>query len=220
MKFNKILVIISHPDDEVLGCAGFIKKLTNEGKEVNILYLNDGCNIRPNFDKLELAKQMTDVCQLLGVANCYAENYRTAEFERYPQNRVNNTVSDYVKRLQPDTILTHDAYDLHKDHRITHEAVMVASRFKKGSTVKNLLTFPVISSSDISPKWKFAPNYYVDISDTLQTKMDAMKLYVTEYSEMMHNRGDDAISTWARFFGLQSNMMHAEAFTIIRGSYD
>lgn len=220
MQIKNALVVIAHPDDEVLGCAGLIRKLSSEGKQVSLMFLNNGCNLREDFDPANIKSQINAVADLLGASNVVVSNFETAEFEKYSQNSFNNEVATVVKMFEIDTIITHDSNDLHKDHRIVNEAAMVAGRFKSGSKVKNILTFPVISSSDISPTWKFAPNLYVDIADHLQTKKDAMKLYRTEYNEMVVNRGDDAIETWARFFGLQSNHTYAEAYRIIRATYD
>lgn len=220
MKIEKVAVVVAHPDDEVLGCYGFIKKLIAGGKQVFILYLNSGCDLREDYDKVEIRNQIKNVCAGIGVTEFAIGDYETAAFEKYPQAQFNSLVNTYLKKWGIDTVLTHDVYDLHKDHRIVHEAVMVASRFKPDSTVKNVITFPVISSSDISPKWKFAPNFYVDVSEHIQGKVETMKLYRTEYREMTKHRGEDGIKIWGKFFGLQSNYEYAEAYTIIRACYE
>ena len=43
---NSVLVVAAHPDDEVLGCGGTIKKITKMGIKVNIMFLSDGVSSR------------------------------------------------------------------------------------------------------------------------------------------------------------------------------
>jgi hypothetical protein len=97
---------------------------------------------------------------------------------------------------------------------------MVACRFRDGSKVKNVLTFPVISSSDINPNWGFKPALYVEgNSYFLSNKEKAMQMYKTEYATMSRHRGE-GIAIWAKFFGLQVNAPYAEPFKVVRCKAD
>lgn len=132
MKIERILVVCSHPDDEVLGCGGFIAKLKEEGKIVKILYLNNGCTFRENHTNQVIESQIHNVHKVLGVkTEPSIYEFETARFETYLQNEFNDTISKEIKIFNLDTVLTHDDNDLHRDHRIVHEAVMVACRYKE-----------------------------------------------------------------------------------------
>ena len=44
--FNKTLIVAAHPDDEVLGCGGLIKKLTKRNKKIKVIFLAEGSSCR------------------------------------------------------------------------------------------------------------------------------------------------------------------------------
>lgn len=219
MKIQKVLVVVAHPDDEVLGVGGFIAKLASEGKSVHILLMNNGNSFRKDFSASDIERQIVAVSSLLGVG-CSIQMFETSRFSAYAPTTFNGKVEEFIKLLKPDTVITHDENDLHSDHIVVHKAVMVACRYKHGSCVKNVLTFPVISSSDIHPNWQWSANYYVDIEKFIEIKIEAMQLYETEYKELAHHRGENAIRTWAAFYGLHANMKYAEPLKIIRATYE
>jgi len=97
-----------------------------------------------------------------------------------------------------------------------HKAVMIASRFKPSSSVRTLMTFPVISSSEINPSFSFQPNYFVEVDDYIHLKQEAMECYVDELASFKELRGEKGIYGWARFYGMHIGREYAEGYRIIR----
>lgn len=220
MRINKVLVAVAHPDDAVLGCGGFISKLVSEGKQVFVAYCNNGNTFQPDFDASKIQAQIISANDVLGSKAWEIASFKTAMFDTYPQVKINAVVSNWIETIKPDTVLTHCASDLHNDHLVVNKAVMVSCRYKGESSVQNLLTFPVISSSDISPDWGFYPSFYATLAPThLYRKAQAMECYTEELLSMPHNRGNGAIHTWAKYFGFQANCEYAEPFKVIRSVY-
>ncbi len=213
---QRVLVVVAHPDDEVLGCGGTIRKLVDLGADVHVVYMNNGCDLREPFDASVIRKQIEEAAAVLGATisvNCYA----TARFGEYDTLEFNSSIQSVVNELCPDLVMTHDHNDLHQDHRKVHEAVMIACRFKPTSTVKAVWTFPVISSSDISPRWAFEPDVFVSLTDKqLQSKINAMTHYKFELKQMAELRGEVGIKSWATFYGLQSGCKYAEPFRVLK----
>ena len=85
-------------------------------------------------------------------------------------------------------VLTHFGGDVNEDHRLVSRATMVATRPVPGTPVRRVCAFEIPSSTDWAPPVPgsvFAPNLFVDISGTLDTKLTAMKAYTDTYvSEM------------------------------------
>jgi N-acetylglucosamine malate deacetylase 1 len=220
---KKILVIAAHPDDEVLGCGGTIAKLTAEGAEVRVLFLADGVSSRePDSANEELVIRRAaanGACDLLGV--------QKVSFKDFPDNRMDTiALLDVAKVIEaeiasfaPDTIFSHHAGDLNIDHRRIHEATVVACRPQRGFPVKTLLLFEVPSSTewqlpDTAPV--FAPNWFVDISTTLDQKMAALDIYKDEMRDWPHPRSMRAVGHLAHWRGACVGVEAAEAFILGR----
>ena len=83
-------------------------------------------------------------------------------------------------------LVTHHLKDLNVDHIITHQAVITACRPQPGHSVKRILSFEVPSSTE----WQssslgnsFYPNWFENISDTLELKIKALRAYQSEMCE-------------------------------------
>ena len=214
---KRLLVVVAHPDDEVLGCAGLLLENFNKGGDNFVLYLNNGCHYRENFDSKTISEQIDNVAKILKFTPLI-ETLSTGEFDTYPQRKVNDIVSKYIKKYKPSTVVTHISNDLHQDHRVVNTATMIAARYTSKSYVKTILEMPVISSSEINPQFSFCPNLFLDITKYIDAKKQAMQQYVFEVESMKELRGANGIEGWAIFYGMHIGVRYAEAFKLIRGT--
>ncbi len=212
---NDTLVVVAHPDDEVLGCGGYMLENYNRGGRNYVLYLNNGY-IRSNYSSADIESQIQKTAKILQF-NPIIEKLEASLFDTYPQRTVNDLVTQYIKLIKPRTVITHIANDLHQDHRVVNTATMVACRYTNGSSVKNLIEMPVISSSEINPQFSFTPNFFVDITPHIEAKKKAMEQYVFEAEAMKELRGERGIHGWGIFYGMHIGVMYAEAFKLVRG---
>ena len=104
------------------------------------------------------------------------------------------------------------------DHQRVAEATLVACRPQPGHPVKRILQFEVPSSTEWAPGWRrwFEPQYFVDITDTLGAKLDAMACYVEEVRDFPHPRSLEAIQALAQWRGASVGLRAAEAFVCVR----
>jgi len=127
-------------------------------------------------------------------------------------------IENIIGEKQPDTVYTHHGADLNIDHRITHEAVVTATRTVPGSPVKRLYCYETVSSTEWSTPSigsAFAPTRYVDVSDHMEQKLSALACYESEMRPFPHARSLEAIKALATLRGAQSGIMAAEAFSTI-----
>jgi len=224
---NCVLVIAAHPDDEVLGCGGSIAKWSKDGHEVHLLIMAEGVTSRDKHRNREsrkqelsnLAQSVKRAADILGV--------KSVELLDYPDNRMDSvdlldvvkTIETYVKKLKPGVVVTHHSNDLNIDHQIVHQAVITACRPQPGHPVKRILLFEVPSSSEwLSPVicGPFVPNWFEDISDTLELKIKALEIYQSEMREWPHARSIKAVDHLARWRGASVGCEAAEAFMATR----
>jgi len=221
---NSILVIAAHPDDEVLGCGGTLAKLSNEGVSINVAFLGDGVTSRGNSINRNNDLQMRQsaartACDILGVNEVF--------FGDFPDNCMDTVaLLDIVKRVEslietykPDTIFTHHAGDLNIDHQKTHEAVVTACRPIENKKIKTLLFFEVVSSTNWQTPGSgisFNPNWFEDISVSIELKLKALKAYEIELRNWPHSRSIESVEHLARWRGSTVGVEAAEAFILGR----
>ena len=124
-----------------------------------------------------------------------------------------------IAEHRPDTVFTHHVGDVNIDHRRIHEAVVTACRPQQNHPVRTLLCFEVPSSTE----WQvagsapsFAPNYFVDISNTLDRKLAALDAYAAELRNWPHPRSRQGVEHLARWRGATVGVEASEAFMVGR----
>ena len=97
-------------------------------------------------------------------------------------------------------VYTHHGGDLNIDHRLTLQAVMTACRPLPETTVREILCFETLSSTEWSAEAigpTFRPVVFVDISDTLDRKLEALRAYDEEMRRFPHARSYEAVKALA-----------------------
>ena len=226
-KKNTILVVVAHPDDEVFGCSGSMAKWIQAGDDVHVLILAEGATSRDKTsdrdarksELSQLAKSAREAGDILGV--------KTVTLFDFPDNRMDSVdlldvvkeVEQFILKLQPNVVVTHNGGDLNIDHQIVHQAVITACRPQPGHPVKRILSFEVPSSTE----WQaptaenaFCPNWFEDISETMELKLKALCAYKLEMREWPHPRSLKAVEHLARWRGSSIGFEAAEAFMLVR----
>ena len=136
-----------------------------------------------------------------------------------PLLKIIQFIEKHIKVIRPDTIFTHFESDLNVDHQITSKAVITACRPIKKQSVKSILFFEILSSSEwnISIKNKsFKPNYFVDIAKSIKFKIKALKYYKREMRRWPHPRSIEGVKLLSKTRGSSVGLSHAEAFILGR----
>lgn len=224
---KKILVIAAHPDDEVLGCGATMAKHSLKGDKVNVVILSEGITSRDNQhnrekysqELSELAKSAQKANNILGVSSLSLHNFPDNRMDSIDRLDIIKIVEEFLKQYEPEIIYTHHAGDLNIDHRLIHEAVVTACRPVPFYPVKMLLFFEVPSSTEwqmpgLAPY--FTPNWFVNVSDTLNLKLKALEAYSSEMRNWPHARSIPALEYMARWRGASVGVEAAEAFILGR----
>lgn len=230
----RILVVSAHPDDEVIGMGGTLKKLS-KNNQIKVLFLADGITARKqgghrnsaNYEPTDLQKQQMrkeiqvrkahakKALSILGVKDTKFLDLPDNELDIVPFLKIVKEVEKEIQSTKCNVIFTHHHNDLNIDHRFAYEATITAARPLADSSVKSIISFEAISSTDWRQPYSFKPNMFVDISEHLQTKIKAMQHYKNEVRKFPHPRSTRAIEALAVRWGSIYGMKAAEAFEII-----
>lgn len=210
---KKILVIAAHPDDEMLGCGGTIKKFIASGCEVVTVIVAKG---RPS-EQRRINKFSKLANGQLGVKKVIFFNYPNLKLETYPLHTIVDKLSCLMETYEPEVVLTHHQGDINSDHQITSQAVLTAARPLPGKKLREILCFETVGSTEWgAPKSAFRPNFYVDITDTIDAKMKALRHYDVEMRPAPHPRSYEGVRLLAGVRGMTIGVPYGEAFEIVR----
>jgi LmbE family N-acetylglucosaminyl deacetylase len=221
-----ILIVVAHPDDEVLGCGGTIARLAQEGADVFIAILGEGVTsrypVREEAD-LSLVEQMRvksrEAGKIMGARELLLHALPDNRFDTVPLLEVIKIVESSIVLVRPEIIYTHHGGDLNIDHGIVHRAVLTAARPLPASSVREIYSFEAPSSTE----WAFQrmepvfrPNVFVNIARTIDLKLRALSCYGTEMRAFPHPRSPEGLTVIARRWGSVAGCEAAEAFELIR----
>lgn len=219
----KILVIAPHMDDEVLGCGGVVAKHKDKGDKIWVIFVAHRVydhhydEKKNNIEKLHALRSK----EILG--------YDEAIFLDLPDERLDGSVQDiiillekYVYEIKPDVVYIPFRGDNHQDHRGVFDAARVVLRSLATPFINNIYMYEVPSSTDQSPpliETPFLPNYYADITEYMDKKIEAFKCYKTEERRYPHPRSEEALKVLAQKRGIEISFEYAEAFMILRNKW-
>lgn len=213
----KVLVIASHPDDEVLGCGGTIAKHTKIGNEVYLCIVTKA--YAPEWSEEFLKnrpKEIEKSNKILGIKKTHFLDFPTVKLDTISQKELISSISKVVSEVKPSVVYVPHKGDLNKDHRLVFEASLVATR-PINHKIKRVLSYETLSETEWGQQIEsFIPNIYVDISETIGQKIEAMKAYESEIKEYPHPRSLELINILARKRGSEAGVNFAEAFVLIR----
>lgn len=221
-----VAVVAAHPDDEVLGCGATIARHTAAGDQVHVLIVAEGVTSRSATRSRDDAKAgLSDLALSARRAHAILGS-ESLEMLAFPDNRMDSVdllevvkeIERFLLKVCPDTVYTHFPEDLNIDHRIVSDAVQVACRPIPGCGIKQLLMFEVASSTEwrVASPVTFSPNYFVEVSATLEVKKRALSAYASEMRPWPHARSLEAVESLAKWRGASAGVIAAEAFVLGR----
>jgi LmbE family N-acetylglucosaminyl deacetylase len=219
-KMNIALVIAPHPDDEILGCGGTIKKLISRGFEVKILIVTRGKKGIYSDKKIKNVRQEALKAHgLLGVAVTRFLEFPAPDLDLVSVSELSLAISEVISELKPDTIFVPHRGDIHHDHKAVFNAALVASRPVKNCVVKRIYSYETLSETEWAAPFgddAFIPDYFVNISDSFSDKLEAFKCYKSQLRDFPNPRSLRSIEALANLRGSTVGFTHAEAFMTIR----
>ncbi len=218
----KYLIVVAHPDDEVLGAGATIHKLIKEGNEVAVATMANHAAARANIsDTLAIDEQKA--FEIMGITKSYAADFPNIKMNTVAHLDLVQFVESCIEDFGAEAIITHHPSDTNNDHVQTSYAVQAACRlFQRRSNIpslKELLYMEVPSSTEWSfdsSSNRFTPNYFIEIGkEGVDVKLEALRAYKGVMRPYPHPRSDEAIEGLAAYRGSQAGCNYAEAFECV-----
>jgi len=221
LRHDRVLVLAAHPDDEVLGVGGTIPRLVNRGAYVAVAIASDGSSTQypgdANLHKQKW-KALDNAREILGFHEVIELGYPDMQLDTVPHAELNSAITGVLLEGQFDTVFVHHPHDLNRDHQVLYQSLLVAARPVPRSPIQSILTYHVNSSTEWggrSHTTVFCPNVYIDITSTIDRKLQALESYDLELRPHPHPRSINAVRDRASVFGTEVGLQYAEAFSLI-----
>lgn len=218
------LLVVAHPDDEVLGAGGTVVKLIEEGNTVDMLVMCYSANARAfRPEDGELHDDFFSCAKALGISKIYEGDFPNIEMNNISHLKLVQFIEKGIIDSQPDVVITHHPSDTNNDHMHTSLACQAAIRLFQRRTdvrpIKELWYMEVPSSTEWSVNSsmnRFMPNLYVEIGkEGVDKKIKALSMYRGVMRPFPHPRSEEAITGFAAYRGAQSGCNYAEAFECV-----
>jgi LmbE family N-acetylglucosaminyl deacetylase len=223
---RRLLIIAAHPDDDVLGCGGFLAKY--KGKlNVKVVFIAEGTSCRfQNIEKdsLKIQKEIDrrnsygkEALKLLGVNNISFHNLPCGRLDSLPIITINKIIESEIKKFKPEIVMTHSEDDTNNDHRIIFRSTLMATRPGAFPGLEKLISYEVLSSSEWNFTKVFLPNHFESLQKRhILLKCKALACFKSETRKYPHPRSNEGLIALASYRGIQSGFKFAEAYQLIR----
>ena len=216
-----VLIVVAHPDDEVLGCGATASLLAAKGHTVRACMLSSDVAARRGRPDVEALRDDIHKAQAtLGLGEPILGSFPNIKFNSVPHLDLVQVIEAALLETAADTVFTHHPSDLNDDHRHTSRACQAAVRLaQRGGDLPPLraLYFMEILSST---EWGFgdttgqfrAETFYEIGSELMEKKLEALRCYRGVMREYPHPRSEEGIRALATLRGSQAGIQLAEAF--------
>jgi len=214
------LVIAPHPDDEVLGAGGAMARWVREGHSVQVAVVTRGRPpLYPEEGEAQCREEARAAHGRLGVATTWYLDLPAAELDVMPHRVLNGKLGEIIRACDPDELYLPFPGDVHLDHQLVFHSALVAARPNRTGYPEQVYAYETLSETNWNAPFltpSFVPNHFVDITGTLDAKLEAMALYRSQLQPAPHERSLAAVRALATLRGATVGLGAAEAFVTIR----
>lgn len=216
---NRIIVVAPHSDDETIGAGGYLLKHKQLGDTICWINVTNAAgeygyqeeDVKIWNRKIEIIKEQFKFDNVFDLA------LEPSGLDKIEKSRLINLFKDILHKVKPNIVLIPYYNDAHSDHRIVFESMMACCKSFRCPFVEMILCMEILSETDYSTSdFGFSPNYYVDISEYIDRKIEILKIYDSEISSSPFPRSVDAIKSLAKYRGASCYAHYAEAFRMIK----
>jgi LmbE family N-acetylglucosaminyl deacetylase len=222
---ERVMVISPHPDDVDFGCSGTIAKWIRAGMDIIYVICTSGDKgtdhpMAPESVAVLREKEQVAAAEIVGVRKVIFLRLKDGELDNNREFR--KMLVRVLRQYRPDVVLSMDpanlrfenVYVAHADHRAAALAVFDAIY----PAARNRNFFPGLLEEGLMPHavkriYFFGtadPNTWIDISETIETKIEALRAHKSQVGEF------EDLSAWVRerfgLLGKEKGFAYAEAF--------
>ncbi|MBL0176393.1 MAG: PIG-L family deacetylase [Ignavibacteria bacterium] len=218
MANRSIVVIAAHPDDELLGCGGTVALHVRAGDRVTLVLACEGESLRYGEEGVGQKAHIDCAAEKLGVRDVRHLGFADQRLDTITLTDLISPLELVLRETRPSIVYVQYGGDINRDHQLLFQAALVATRPTE-EYITAVYAFDTASSTEWAYPRSFVPDTWIDISATLDVKLEAMSCYTSELREYPHPRSIEALRHKARAWGNQACLDAAEVFMTVRAVF-
>jgi N-acetylglucosamine malate deacetylase 1 len=210
-----------HPDDETLGCGGTLFRHKDNGDEVHWVIATD-IKESDGYDISAIKKRNNELNKVNNLYEFDSVNrlgFSTTKVDEYSVSELIEKISLVINKVKPNIIYLPFKGDIHSDHRCIFDAAYSCTKIFRYPFIKKVYMMETLSETEFSLSIEggsFVPNIFVDISNYMDKKIEAMKIYESEMSRHPFPRSERNIKALATYRGATAGCYYSESFMLIK----
>lgn len=218
----KVLAVGCHPDDLEIACGGTLRKYVEQGAEVYTCHVAKGDQGHVVIEPEELtgirAAEFEEASRIIGAVQTFSLQLNDMEISSHDPVAM-DAMADIVRSVRPDVIITHNDRDYMLDHtetsRIATNGSFCAGLSHRPRSYPPYSSFIPVFFMDTLAGVDFQPTHYVDITNQIETKLQALRCHRSQLDWMQEHDGidfADMVRTCSKYRGYQCGVPYAEGF--------
>lgn len=232
----RILAIHAHPDDIEILCAGTLAHLQQKGHEIHLSTMTPGDCGSAEYSSEHISRirreEAQNAADLLGAASYECLEFR--DLQIVYDNESRRKMTEAIRRINPDLIMTAPLLDYMSDHEITGRLVRDACfsaavpNYETDATdpasptekIPYLYFVDVIGGTDYYGN-PIDPEFVVDISDHFELKEKMLACHESQRNWLKKQHGMDeyldSSRRWSKLRGEKIGAVYGEGFRQYKG---
>ena len=214
---KRTIIIAPHFDDELLGCGGTMLRKSKEGYITAVILITNLFN--KNKKENRKNKIIKSIKKKVKFQKIYELNFEAAELTSSNIPSLIEKISAIFKEFKPDEVFVPHSSDIHTDHKIISEATLSCTKWFRYPFIRSIFAYETLSETNfnMTDLNSFKPNYYVNIAQFFDKKLEALKIYKHEIKSHPFPRSKTSVIALANLRGSESGFKKAEAFQLLKG---
>ena len=223
-QLRRIAIIASHAEDEVIGCGGLLAKLATTDTSICVVFTAiDDLRMRNEGSNASYQEQLDEihaVSRLLGFSwkILFDNQGLTHKLDTVPRHELSELFEGILYDFRPDLLLLPTAGPDPDDRRVCQAGLTAAC---VGEQRTGRWVVPQVMGYEqtaLRTALGTAPAFsvFVDISEQINSKLEALALYKTRSAPPPGIRSLDGVRALARLRGAQIDVPYAEALHVFR----
>lgn len=217
-----VLAVGCHPDDLEISCGGTLRKYVEQGADVYMCHVANGCHGHVVIEPEELRRIRTLEAEragaIIGAKEVFNLDVNDMEVNCHDL-AVMDAMADIVRKVRPDVIIAHNKEDYMLDHEqasiIATNGAFCAGLNHRPRQFEAVSSFAPVFYMDTANGVNFEPTHYVDITGQMDVKLQAMECHESQVKWLREHDNIDIlekIRVHAQFRGFQCGVNYAEGF--------
>lgn len=214
---NTVVVVAVHPDDETLGCGGTLLRHKQQGDKIIWVICTETDRAKPFYNIRK--DEIQQVSLMYEFDEVYELGLQSTQLDKYPMGEIIGLISSIFLKVKPNIVYLPFKGDVHSDHRIIFDAAYSCTKSFRYPSIKRILMIETLSETEFAPSTKedsFIPNYFVNISDHMDHKLNIMQIFRSEIAPHPFPRSERNLRALGTLRGATAGVEYAESFMLLK----